>query len=303
MGEVTQEGLTDERGWMDEAIARQPRISHIEVRGARLEVHSWGDRSRPGVLLVHGYAANAHWWSFIAPELAQDRHVVALSLSGMGQSDWRERYTLSICADELEAVAQAMGLFDHDRAPVIIAHSFGGFASVRLIARQDHPWGGLLLIDSRLVNDFHLDATRPEPKPLRVTPSRDRLAGRFRLLPPQDCRNERVFRHVAAHSVRRATDDAGEEGWTWASDQNLFIDFEGVPLTGLLDRIDCPMALLVGEQSYLVKTGLFEQIKACLPAEVPVALIPDAGHHVILDQPLAVIVAARLLLAQWQPDR
>ena len=46
--------------------------------------------TRPGLLLVHGNAAHAYWWSFIAPLLARDYNVAAMDLSGMGDSGWRE---------------------------------------------------------------------------------------------------------------------------------------------------------------------------------------------------------------------
>ena len=46
--------------------------------------------------------------------------------SGMGQSDWREMYTQYVLADEVVAVAEATGLFNHAEKPLIAAHSFGG---------------------------------------------------------------------------------------------------------------------------------------------------------------------------------
>jgi hypothetical protein len=30
-------------------------------------------------------------------------------------------------------------------------------------------------------------------------------------------------------------------------------------------------------------------------------VIPDAGHHIMVDQPLALVAALRSLLAAWQP--
>ena len=59
------------------------------VEGARVHYLRWGDKARPGLLLVHGNAAHAYWWSFIAPFLARDYNVAAIDLSGMGDSDWR----------------------------------------------------------------------------------------------------------------------------------------------------------------------------------------------------------------------
>src|SRR5580693_343441 len=79
--------------WFDAAIADAPERRLIPVEGANIELLTWGEVGKPGLIFVHGNSAHADWWSFIAPFLADDYRVAALSLSGMGGSDWRETYT------------------------------------------------------------------------------------------------------------------------------------------------------------------------------------------------------------------
>jgi pimeloyl-ACP methyl ester carboxylesterase len=55
------------------------------------------------------------------------------------------------------------------------------------------------------------------------------------------------------------------------------------------------MAYIHGEKSYIVRDGMLDGIRANFPPGTPVVEIPNAGHHVILDQPVAVIAAIRLL--------
>ena len=101
--------------------------------GRRRAIHylRWGDRARPGLLLVHGNAAHAHWWDFIAPFLARDYNVAAMDLSGMGDSDWRpDGYAMELFAREEIAVCEDAGMFKLDEPPVIVAHSFGGFVTM-----------------------------------------------------------------------------------------------------------------------------------------------------------------------------
>ena len=45
----------------------------------------WGREGAPGLLLLHGNGAHADWWSFIAPYLANDFRVAAMSWSGYGR--------------------------------------------------------------------------------------------------------------------------------------------------------------------------------------------------------------------------
>ena len=81
-----------------------------------------GDASKPGLLLVHGHAAHAHWWDFIAPALSVSFDVVAIDMSGAGDSDHRESYSVAGFCDELVAVSNAAGL----KNPTLVGHSFGG---------------------------------------------------------------------------------------------------------------------------------------------------------------------------------
>ena len=93
--------------WFDKALAQAPERRRIPVRGANIELLTWGEVGRPGLIFAHGNSAHADWWSFIAPYLAQDYRVVAISLSGMGASDWRESYSFEIFSQELRAGAEA----------------------------------------------------------------------------------------------------------------------------------------------------------------------------------------------------
>jgi pimeloyl-ACP methyl ester carboxylesterase len=88
--------------WFTEAMANEPQQRFHTVAGARIETLAWGERGRPGLLLMHGNGAHAQWWSFIAPFFARDWRVVAFSWSGMGRSDRRQSgtYSLDLFVDE-----------------------------------------------------------------------------------------------------------------------------------------------------------------------------------------------------------
>src|SRR6516164_9545777 len=78
--------------WFEKALADAPERSLVRVEGANIELLTWGEVGKPGLIFVHGNSAHADWWSFIAPFLAGDYRVAAISFSGMGDSDWRETY-------------------------------------------------------------------------------------------------------------------------------------------------------------------------------------------------------------------
>jgi len=70
--------------WFEAAIARAPERSRIPVEGVGIELLTWGEVGKPGLLFLHGNGAHADWWSFIAPSFADDWRVAAISWSGAG---------------------------------------------------------------------------------------------------------------------------------------------------------------------------------------------------------------------------
>jgi pimeloyl-ACP methyl ester carboxylesterase len=52
----------------------------------------YGGAGRPPVLLIHGGAAHARWWDFVAPALVNSHHVIALDQRGHGDSEWTREW-------------------------------------------------------------------------------------------------------------------------------------------------------------------------------------------------------------------
>src|SRR6186713_3289829 len=100
------DGAATTPDWFRAAIDTPGQAHNLMVGGARICYRAWGRPRDPGVVLVHGSAANARWWDHIAPQLADGRHVVAIDLSGHGDSQWRDSYQQAVWADELRAVVR-----------------------------------------------------------------------------------------------------------------------------------------------------------------------------------------------------
>ena len=95
--------------WFERVVAIEPERSFVTVEGAEVETLTWGERGRLGLIFLHGGAAHADWWSFIAPFFARDRRVVALSFTGMGRSDWRPLYDFRQFIREAREVGRERG--------------------------------------------------------------------------------------------------------------------------------------------------------------------------------------------------
>lgn len=286
--------------WFARAIARQPEILFTDANGAKLNILRWGDRAKPGLVFLHGNGAQAWWWAFIAPYLADEYNVAAFDLSGMGDSGWRDQYGIAAFGDEPVAVARACGMLDNPEPPVVVGHSFGGFATILCGARHGGHLAGVVLVDSP-VNPPDRPGGPPERifRPHNVYPTLPAALGRFRLAPEQPCENLFLVDYVARKSLKET-----EGGWTWKFDPAIWQRFDrSTDTAAMLRAIQCRVAILRGDQSILMPPEIGAYMFELLHKAVPVVGIPEARHHVMLDQPLAFVAALRALLADWNHSR
>ena len=284
---------TDHRApdWFLRALAQQPEHREVAVEGAAVHHRVWGPLGAPGVVLVHGGAAHSGWWDHVAPLLTGHR-VAALDLTGHGDSDRRDTYDPHLWAREVVAVAAAAEL---DR-PVVVGHSMGGWVAVTVAAEHAGDVSSVVVVDSPL-NDQPPDEERlrERRRPHRVYPTAEEAVARFRTLPPQDVVLPYVRDHVARGSLR-----AVEGGWSWAFDPDFF--GTRLRLRDLLPGAGAPLTLLRCEHG-LVSAAMAEEMAGLVRGGMPVVELPDAGHHPMLDQPLALVAVLRTLLALRAPTR
>jgi pimeloyl-ACP methyl ester carboxylesterase len=280
--------------WFTAALSTVAERALVSAEGTSIAYRAWGERGAPGLVLVHGGAAHSRWWDHIAPLLAQGRRVVALDLSGHGDSARRETYSLDVWAREVLAVAADAGIAG---PPIVIGHSMGGFVTLRLASLYGSQITGAVVIDSPVRDLPPEEQAAREHRafgPLRVYPTREAAIAWFRPVPSQPTLPY-ITSHVAETSIR-----AVEGGWTWKFDPRIF----GRPQFGfaLLTRLDCRVALFRAEHGILSRQ-MSEVMYDRLGRVAPLIEIPAAGHHVMLDQPIALIAALRTLLSDWDHSR
>ena len=277
--------------WYAAAMADMPQTGRVTVEGAAIEWLAWGPAGAPGVLFVHGGWAHARWWSHIAPLLAQGRRVAALSLSGMGGSDWRPHYAIAQYARELHAVARAARL-DAAGPPVVIAHSFGCAPAIVALGATEDWTAGAILIDGSITMkpDDKAPSTGRRTQPFATI---EAALGRYRLLPPQPCANAFIVDGIARASLR-----AVDGGLIWAFDPALYERCTLIDSRAAAIAARRPIAFIRGGQSAIVTPDVLDGLRADLPTARFVT-VPAAGHHVLIDQPLALVAAIDALLAGW----
>jgi pimeloyl-ACP methyl ester carboxylesterase len=274
----------DAPAWFTDAVAIVPQTLDIDCGGRNVRAYRWGDpQCRPAVLL-HGAGANAHWWDHIAPLLlAPGLQVVTVDLAGHGSSDYRAEYTFTGWADDVMTVCAAVS----GHKPLLIGHSAGGRVAWNAAERHGRDLSGIVTVDSALPQPAPQRMRgRTWPDQHRVYRDHDEIVRRFRLTPDQPGTLPFVLRHIAQRSVRQA-----EQGWTWAHDVNIHNRRRSEAIVA--EPLDCPVFVLRAEHG-ITEPAAALLIRRLMPSMI-MCTIPEAGHHVMLDQPLALIGLLRLI--------
>ncbi|MBU0557165.1 MAG: alpha/beta hydrolase [Alphaproteobacteria bacterium] len=282
--------------WVEAQLVHEPERCTFESGGTAIELLTWGEPGAPGVLLLHGMGAHADWWRFTAPALATDHRVAAISWPGMGRSDWRSDYTLPQLARDVLAAIDVAGLDAGASRPVLAGHSFGGLPLLQTAFEHPDRICGGIMIDSFIAHANHRPgqwAAGREAMP--VYPSVAAALARYRFAPVQDSQHLDIVDYIARHSLRTV-----EDGWTWCFDPNFWSKLDRTGADALLDKVTAPIGLLYGERSALVASETVQEMKSRL-ANCPIAAaIPDAAHHVMVDQPVALVAALRVAIGALQ---
>ncbi|MEC7288823.1 MAG: alpha/beta hydrolase [Pseudomonadota bacterium] len=286
--------------WFETAV-NTPYSEHFaDVDGVRIRYQRWGDRSKPSLMLCHGNGAHAHWYDFIGPAMAAEYHVIAMTFSGMGDSDWRDSYDMDKFSAEQIAVCEHAGLFDDGRKPVIVAHSFGGFITMNMASRHSQKFAGVIIVDSPIrPPEDEWDGPPVRSTRNRVYANLEAGLARFRLAPPQPCENHYIVDYIGRHSLKQVENTAGQSGWTWKFDPGVFVKFDfDRTRSNLIDNITCKLSFMRGEDSVLVSDRIWDYMRG-LRDDLETVSIPGAQHHVMLDQPLAFVQAVKDQLRAW----
>jgi pimeloyl-ACP methyl ester carboxylesterase len=245
----------------------------------------------------------------------------------MGASDWREAYSFELFAEEIFACAQAAGLYDAPVKPVYIGHSFGGAQVLHSASRHPDRMRACILVDTGFggpPTPEEFEKLRAEAQARgenvsawgprlsqrsgqnRIYPSLEAALTRFRFMPPQVPGNLYIADFIARHSLKRVPMPEGEgggEGWTWRFDPGLWSKLDRTGMTAIdPSSVTTPLVHIYGDRSEIIRRHNFHgQAGSRLMTDVPGIIIPDSEHHIMVDQPLALVAALRSLITVWAP--
>ena len=256
------------------------RDGTVRADGLRLHYAAWGPKGGPPLILLHGGAANSHWWDWVAPRLAGRLRVLALDFPGHGQSEWPRppRYRMEDLARAVLRFADELGMGRLD----LVGHSMGGKVAMLLGAWHPRRVRSLVVIDATPdVSAEGLTQLRQVgTRPLRRFASRRAAARAFRLIPPETVAGSARLQMLAVHSTRHR----GHGRWSIGPDREFFTRVVPRVAWPLLPRIECPTLILRAERSSILGRRAAQSMQRAIPHST-LREIPETYHHLILERP------------------
>jgi pimeloyl-ACP methyl ester carboxylesterase len=279
----------------------EPTVLRIPgADGIGLNVLEWSREGVPLVLL-HGFANEAHIWDDFVPHVTPYYRVLALDLRGHGDSDWHPKgaYEYDDYVADLEAMVDELGF----ERLVVVAHSLGGRVSMLYGGRHPEKLAGLVIVDSAPELDargtarISMDvASHRDPSFASVAEYEQMLVHNYPAARPA------AIRRMAAHELRQRDDGR----WVLKMDAS-FRDAVGAsadPQGGLdrdaiearhekyreamweaLRKLDCPTLVVRGAASDFLNADIADRMVEDELSRGELAVVAQAGHSVMTDNP------------------
>ena len=247
------------------------------------------------MLLVHGFGNDAHIWDDFAPEVAPYYRVFAMDQRGHGDSAWplHGEYEYEHLAADIEGVCHSLGF----ERLVLVGHSLGGRAAMLFGGEHPERLAGLVIVDSAP----EIDARGSTRIQMEVGEHQDPYFGSVTEYEQLLVHNYPAARPAAIARMARSNLKQREDGrYILKMDPALRGAVGGMPsaveraareernsaaLWEALGKIPCPTLVVRGAASDILGAEVADRMADDVLAKGQLAVIPQAGHSVMTDNP------------------
>ena len=243
-------------------------------------------------MFLHGGGQNAHTWDTVILGLGEP--ALAIDLPGHGHSAWREDgdYGPKLNAATVEPVVRELAA----DADLVVGMSLGGLTALRLAVTAPELVRKLVMVDvTPSAPERHEQLTKAQMGAValvqgdRSFPSFEAMVDVTVAASPH--RSRESLQRGVFHNSKQLDDGT----WTWRYD--TFRKSEG--FEGLWDdarELQAPTTLVRGGKSFFVNDDDAAEFARIAPGFQRVIVVPDAGHSVQGDQPMALVEILRSVL-------
>jgi pimeloyl-ACP methyl ester carboxylesterase len=257
----------------------------LQVGGCPIRWYA-GGTGGPPLVLVHGGGAHAGWWEPVLSALLARQRVVALDLSGHGDSGRRlHGYSTATWADEVAAVLREVA----GGPAAVIGHSLGGRVGTMTAGRYPESVSALVTLDA--VVPPQESERYPRVGPPKLYDNLEQILAAFHLMPPQPQPGCDVLHRLACRSVTPLQDGR----YTWKFDPQSFGALHDTLVTADIPKVRCPVTIVLGGRSSVTTPAVAAAFQTLLGRAATVITFPRSHHHIPLDDPAELVdLLARL---------
>ena len=220
---------------------------------------------KTAVVLLHGAGGNHLHWPHNLRRLA-DYKVYAPDLPGHGKSSGLGMQSVEKYAEAIAAWMTTIGI----NKAVIAGHSMGGAIAQMMAIQTPKRVKGLILVATGAKLSVNQDLLHKLSTPASA-PAALELILRWSWMPGTD---EKLLQKVKEQMLEvRSSVIYGD-----------YLACNNFDLTGSLEKIKAPTLLIAGEQDKMTPLDLMQQLENGIK-HAQLAVVPEAGHMVMLERP------------------
>ncbi|WP_394834239.1 alpha/beta hydrolase [Pendulispora rubella] len=251
--------------------------------GLLLHARVTGTSGAP-LVLCHGFGLSAFAWDRMVVNLPE-RRIVAIDFRGHGDSEWDPTacYDRAAIAEDVRAILDALAI---ERC-ILVGHSFGGDIVARLAREHASRVAGLVLIDvgpEIRPSGMRLVRGLTDRMPAVYTSRAEYREWLETIYPLADALALTI---LAANGLRTGPDGGFESKLDPAFRRAMFAFEETASQDArwaLLETIQQPTLIVRGAESVVLSEHTAQRMTRVLKKGCH-AVVPDAGHSVMLDNP------------------
>ena len=264
----------------------EPIDKFVQVHGLNFHYLEWGDTSHPVIVMLHGFAQQAHSWDVVALAFADRDRVIAIDQRGHGDSDWAKDgdYTPETQQIDIQGIVEELKLDEF----ILMGLSMGGRNSFTYAANNPEKVKALIIVDAGPEN------VRAGTQNIRnFVEQEDELdsidAFVERVIKYNPRRDPIQIRGSIVNNLKQLP--TGK--WTWKYDKLLRsagrMGRKQEPevtdrLWKYVESLSCPTLVVKGDRSDVIAAGTADQMHKRIPGG-KIAIVENAGHLVMGDNP------------------